>query len=89
VLSRKKNDPRCHLLSLVNRYGGMIVGTRGRESDHPSIGPVQIRLLLSAIGGKPERIESMDTKGFQCTTTPTHLVIDIDQIGHHAVIRLS
>jgi len=86
ILGRKKRERRLHVLSLVNRYGGMVVGTRGRESDHPSVGPIRARVLLSALGRRPGRVLAIDAEGMKWTTTEIHVVIDIDRISHHAVI---
>jgi hypothetical protein len=88
VLSSKRAAPSARVLSLVNRYGGMIVGTGRAELDHPGLGPVRARLRLASLGGRPRRVRAIGAEGVKRTLTRTHLVVDVARIGHHALLLI-
>jgi hypothetical protein len=89
VFGRKRRPDAgrpVHVVSLINRYGGMIL--RPGEASHPPIGPINVRIPLAELGGPPQRVESIDANGVEWKAADGMLNISILRIGHHAVLRI-
>jgi hypothetical protein len=88
VLGRKKQPGLpVHVLSLINRYGGMIL--RPGDSSHPQIGPIDIEIPVSELGAMPQRVDHIDADGMDWRVDGGSLKLKINRIGHHAVLRIS
>ena len=78
--------PAGHVLSLINRYAGMIVGAG--QGPHPQVGPIEATISVDALGYRPENIEAIDAAGLRWEFTGQEVRIRIDSITHHAVCLL-
>ncbi len=88
VLGRKKQPGLpVHVLSLINRYGGMIL--RPGDTSHPPIGPIDIDIPVSELGTTPQRVDHIDADGVEWWVDEGSLKLKINRIGHHAVLRIS
>jgi len=70
-----------HVVSLVNHYAGMIIG-----GPHPQVGPVSLRIPESVFPSRPRTVRPIDAKGVRWRFAKGLLQIDVESVGHHALL---
>jgi hypothetical protein len=86
VLGRRP-DSVTHVVSLVNRYAGMMPVPTGVA--RPQVGPIQVRVALSALGRRPSAVKNVDLKGVEWRVAEDSLWIDVQSVGIHGLLIVS
>jgi hypothetical protein len=53
------------------------------------VGPVQVRLALSALGRRPSGVKSMNAKGVEWRVQGDSFLIDLQSIGVHGMLIIT
>ena len=86
VLGRRP-DSATHVVSLVNRYAGLSPAPAGVPRPH--VGPVHVRIALSALGRRPSTVKDMDVTGVEWHIAEDSLWIDVQSVGVHGLLIIS
>lgn len=86
VLGRQPNSA-THVVSLVNLYAGMTPGPPG--APRPQVGPILVRVALSALGGRPSAVKSIDVQGLEWRVSDDALWIDARSVDVHGLLIIT
>lgn len=76
-----------YVISLLNHYQGLAVGAWGSVA--PRVGPIQVDVDVSRLVPRPRAVKWIGAEGVRWNFSGKRLRIDVDRIGHHAVLVLS
>ncbi len=77
----------AYVISLLNHYQGLAVGAWGSVA--PQVGPIRIDVNTSLLDRPPRSVKWIGAQGVRWIVSGNRLRIDVDRIGHHAVLVLS
>jgi hypothetical protein len=84
VYGRRDN---AHVITMLNHYQGLAVGAWG--SVEPQVGPIQVDVDASRLEPRPRAVKWIGAEGVRWSFSGQRLSIEVDRIGHHAVLILS
>jgi hypothetical protein len=88
IVVGRRPDSVTNVVSLVNRYAGMIPVPAGVP--RPQVGPVRVRVALSALGRRPSAVRSIaGVKGVEWHISEDALWIDVQSVDVHGLLVIS
>jgi hypothetical protein len=77
----------AYVISLLNHYQGLAVGAWGTVA--PQVGPIAIDVDVSRLEPRPRAVKWIGAEGVRWNFGAKRLRINVDRIGHHAVLVLT